>query len=272
MDKRQELMNHAVHFFSIKGFHQTSVQEIAKAAGISKGAFYKHFDSKEGIFVEILKQYHEDLIEDLNGAYSEPGLTSREFFKKKLILEIERTVMNKEFFLMVFKDFPANDNKHMQNLLQELRMAQLVLHKYNLLEVYGKKAEPYIYDLVTAFEGIKKEYYFYLIFENRPMDKELLAEFIVSSLDAIVNHSVKITPVLTAFTSSISPLEEAFNHLEEKIKKASSKREKHLSAFLMLKDEVGKKGSKAFLMDALLAYLKQEESLEDELSTLEKFI
>lgn len=272
MEKRQELMNHAVHFFSIKGFHQTSVQEIAKAAGISKGAFYKHFDSKEGIFVEILKQYHEDLTRDLNSTNFEPGLTNREFFKKKLLLEIERTVMNKEFFLMVFKDFPANDNELMQNLLQELRMAQLVLHKYSLLEVYGNRAEPFIYDLVTIFEGIKKEYYFYLIFENRPIDKELLAEFIVSSLDAIVKYSEKINPVLTDFTSSISPLEEAFNQLEEQIKQTSSKREKHLSAFLMLKEEMGKKDSKPFLIDALLDYLKQEESLATELSTLEKFI
>lgn len=272
MDKRQELMSHAVHFFSIKGFHQTSVQEIAKAAGISKGAFYKHFDSKEGIFVEILKQYHEDLIQDLDGVHHETGLSSRESFKKKLVLEIERTVLNKEFFLMVFKDFPANDNEHMRNLLQELRIAQLVLHKYNLLEVYGAKAEPFIYDLVTAFEGIKKEYYFYLIFENRQVDKELLAEFIVSSLDAIVSHSDMFKPVLTGFTSSISPLEEAFNRLEEKIKKSSSKREKRLSAFFMLKEELSKKDSQAFLIEVLLDYLKQEELLKDELSALEKFI
>src|SRR5690606_27579817 len=193
-------------------------------------------------------------------------------FKKKLLLEIERTVMNKEFFLMVFKDFPANDNELMQNLLQELRIAQLVLHKYSLLEVYGNRAEPFIYDLVTIFEGIKKEYYFYLIFENRPIDKELLAEFIVSSLDAIVNHSEKLNPVLTDFTSSISPLEEAFNQLEGQIKQTSSKREEHLSAFLMLKEEMGKKDSKSFLIDALLDYLRQEESLATELSTLEKFI
>lgn len=272
MDKRQELMNHAVHFFSIKGFHQTSVQEIAQAAGISKGAFYKHFDSKEGIFVEILKRYHEDLKNDLNGSHFSDSISSRESFKKKLVLEIERTILNKEFFLMVFKDFPTNDNEQMQNLLQELRIAQLVLHKNNLLEVYGEKAEPFIYDLVAVFEGIKREYYFYLVFENKQVDNELLAEFIVSSLDAIVNRLNRMKPVLTDFSSSISPLEEAFNRLEEKIKNSSLNKEKLLPAFHLLKEELNKTESQAFLIEALLNYLKQEKQVENELSALEKFI
>ncbi|WKA57685.1 TetR/AcrR family transcriptional regulator [Planococcus shenhongbingii] len=272
MDKRQELMNKAVHFFSLKGFHQTSVQEIAHAAGISKGAFYKHFDSKENLFMDILIRYHEELYADLASPHFSQDSTSKEIFTKKLVLEIERTVTNKEFFLMAFKDFPKDKNEQLEKLFQELRISQLTVHKNNLLEVYGEKVQPFIYDLVTVLEGIKREYFINLIFLNRNADAAKLAGFIVSSLDAIVGQLSQMEPVLTDIPSPLSPFEESFLKVEEKIRMSAPNKEKLLSTLQLLKEEAAKKERQDFLIEALWLYLTQEPKIEKELFQLKKFL
>lgn len=272
MDKRQELMKQATRFFSSKGFHQTSVQEIAHGAGISKGAFYKHFDSKESLFVELLKRYQLDL----NAAMAAPRFTdaadSKQAFIDKLIFEIEKTISDKEFFLMIFKDFPKDDSGQMQALFQELRTSQLDITKNMLLEVYGDAAMPFIADLAALFDGMKREFFIYLIFENERLDVNKLAQFIVASMDAIVRNLEHMEPVLSAIPHAPSPLDETFAALEEKIRNTAVDTEKRLSSLRLLKEEVRKPERQDFLTEALIAYLAQEPKLEPELSRLQKLI
>lgn len=50
-EKRLQLLNDAEKLFCLRGYDKTSVQDIIAAAGLSKGGFYHHFDSKD----EVLK-------------------------------------------------------------------------------------------------------------------------------------------------------------------------------------------------------------------------
>src|SRR5271155_4078840 len=47
--------------FAERGFEATSIDDIALAAGVTKGAVYHHFPSKEAIFVEVLDAVHRDV-------------------------------------------------------------------------------------------------------------------------------------------------------------------------------------------------------------------
>ncbi|MDT7725699.1 MAG: TetR/AcrR family transcriptional regulator, cholesterol catabolism regulator [Actinomycetota bacterium] len=49
----QRLLSHATELFAKKGFDRTSVQEIVEAAGVTKGAMYHYFDSKDDLLYEI---------------------------------------------------------------------------------------------------------------------------------------------------------------------------------------------------------------------------
>jgi AcrR family transcriptional regulator len=54
---RADLLEHGLRLFSGQGLRKTSVEELAAAAGISKGAFYLFFGSKEELFFTLLEQY-----------------------------------------------------------------------------------------------------------------------------------------------------------------------------------------------------------------------
>lgn len=52
----QELMASAIELFGSNGFIQTSVAEITEHAGYAKGSFYRHWNSKDELFLLIVEQ------------------------------------------------------------------------------------------------------------------------------------------------------------------------------------------------------------------------
>ncbi len=54
---RDQLIESAVDVFHARGFNGSSVQDIVEAAGVPKGSFYNHFDSKEALGVEVVHAY-----------------------------------------------------------------------------------------------------------------------------------------------------------------------------------------------------------------------
>src|SRR6187455_1812848 len=59
--RRGELLAIAAAQFAAKGFKNTTVRDIADAAGILSGSLYHHFDSKESMVDEILQTFQADL-------------------------------------------------------------------------------------------------------------------------------------------------------------------------------------------------------------------
>jgi TetR/AcrR family transcriptional regulator, cholesterol catabolism regulator len=53
---RDRLLHAAMDVFAQRGYHGTTVDDIAAASDTSKGAFYHYFPSKQGIFVSLLDQ------------------------------------------------------------------------------------------------------------------------------------------------------------------------------------------------------------------------
>jgi TetR/AcrR family transcriptional regulator, transcriptional repressor for nem operon len=54
---RDQLIASAVEVFHTRGFNGCSVQDIVDAAGVPKGSFYNHFESKEALGVEVVRAY-----------------------------------------------------------------------------------------------------------------------------------------------------------------------------------------------------------------------
>nr|WP_321513684.1 TetR/AcrR family transcriptional regulator [uncultured Pseudodesulfovibrio sp.] len=52
----QELMDSAIELFGSKGFASTSVAEITDHAGYAKGSFYRHWNSKDELFLQIVER------------------------------------------------------------------------------------------------------------------------------------------------------------------------------------------------------------------------
>lgn len=80
---RQEILEAAAQIIREKGFHATSMQDIAKAVDLRKASLYHHVNSKQEILVDLLDLALDQLNAQIKAVYSEQ-LPPDEKFRKAL--------------------------------------------------------------------------------------------------------------------------------------------------------------------------------------------
>src|SRR6056297_3870168 len=69
--KKERIFTVAVEKFSYKGSTSTTMQEIAKEAGVGKGTLYRYFDNKEDLTSSLMKMGFEEITNDIKEAVSQ---------------------------------------------------------------------------------------------------------------------------------------------------------------------------------------------------------
>ena len=88
---RNDLLTAAQHLISAKGYEAASVDEIAREAGYTKGAFYTHFDTKQDLFLAVLNERIEASSQRLETEPPDknPLAPGNEFPEIQLLLSLE---------------------------------------------------------------------------------------------------------------------------------------------------------------------------------------
>ncbi len=73
----KRLLEQGYKLFSAYGLKKTNVEEIAAAAGISKGAFYNFYESKEALFMDVIEQAEIRLRQEVLAVVDLPGPSPR---------------------------------------------------------------------------------------------------------------------------------------------------------------------------------------------------
>jgi AcrR family transcriptional regulator len=71
-DRREAILDAALDEFAGKGFYETSLEGVARRAGISKALIYEHFRSKVELHEALLHRYRHRLLERVIEASSTP--------------------------------------------------------------------------------------------------------------------------------------------------------------------------------------------------------
>lgn len=120
--RRHEIFNAAVHLFIEGGFNETSMREIAEAAGMGKSSLYDYFKTKD----DVLLWFIEDEVMDLTAA-------AREIASRPLpAIERLRRIMRKHLeFLIASKEFYIKLSFEVQRLsIESQKRIQVGRHAY----------------------------------------------------------------------------------------------------------------------------------------------
>lgn len=111
--KIQQIVAVARHLFVAKGYHNVSIPQIVKAAGVSTGTIYNHFSSKEGLAAYI----HGETLTDFQQRFNERLLDQKGTYAKlrcfaELVLEIteEQPEMMEYMLFMKHGEFLNDSN------------------------------------------------------------------------------------------------------------------------------------------------------------------
>lgn len=65
--KKEQIRRAALAVFARRGFHGTTVEDIAQEAGIAKGTIYLYYTSKQEILIAIFRRYIDAMLDFVDG-------------------------------------------------------------------------------------------------------------------------------------------------------------------------------------------------------------
>ncbi|MDU5951260.1 MAG: helix-turn-helix domain-containing protein, partial [Paenibacillus macerans] len=89
MSKKTAIIDAAFQLFQEKGFVLTTIDEIAKASGMTKPSFYKYFPSKEDLLLEVLEIFTEELEEQVQRLYRKVDLSKSDRIIELCLIYLE---------------------------------------------------------------------------------------------------------------------------------------------------------------------------------------
>ena len=134
----ERLLEQGDRQFATYGLKKTNVEELARAAGISKGAFYLFYESKEALFMDVVERAEKHYRQELLAAIELPGATPRvrlyAILKKAYALFTSIPLLHfftSSDFELLFRRVPpekfqqhmASDGKFMDELVTRCREA-----------------------------------------------------------------------------------------------------------------------------------------------------
>ena len=84
IDSPERLLNAAMKLFVKKGYKGSSVAEITKNAGLTRGALYCHFETKEHLAREIIKLFEIKYLDSMIHYVEKEGKSASEKFQKMM--------------------------------------------------------------------------------------------------------------------------------------------------------------------------------------------
>ncbi|MHC1480241.1 TetR/AcrR family transcriptional regulator [Frateuria aurantia] len=138
---RQQILDTAYILFAREGFGGASMETIATEAGFSKGAVYSNFESKEQLFLEVMKRYQNDSLTSVMTVFD--GISSAREIVKRLSVWADTVAVDGAWsFLALEYARHVGDNS-------ELRERQIDLIRGTWIRM-GEKLRPMFRDELPA--------------------------------------------------------------------------------------------------------------------------
>ena len=119
---RERILRHAEALFAEQGYNAVSIRDIAQATGLSHGAIYHHFASKEDLFGQLIEDSVRCLVEALRQAAGPPESgTTRERVHRLCQTFVELGVKRREMFMHIQRDLSHVDYERVQRVMRCVR-------------------------------------------------------------------------------------------------------------------------------------------------------
>lgn len=105
VETRERLLRAAVDLYSAKGFAGASMQDVVRRAGVTKGAFYHHFESKAHLIQAIHNRFVDLQIGDIT-AIVQKGLAPTETLAETITVIFRNMIDHKASVSLFIREYP----------------------------------------------------------------------------------------------------------------------------------------------------------------------
>lgn len=138
-DRKKLILDVSLRLFAEKGYENTSISQITKEAGISKGLFYNYFESKDQLMQDLVSLVFVEMGEGVEKVFGyQSGVHQPEETVHEIIRFLQRSIQEKTEFWVLYSRFAIqlrNNEELKASLLEEEKIYNQAMAK--ILEDLG---------------------------------------------------------------------------------------------------------------------------------------
>lgn len=276
-EKKLKLIENGMKLFAKKGYYHTSIQEIASESGVSKGAFYLHFKSKEDFIATSFEYFHNNLAAELKKVMDQND-DPRKSLAEQLTVLFAYIYKHKDSIVMIIRD-NISIGEDTDKLMNHFKVENFNWLKTNIEAIFGTSAQPFLIDLVIQLGGLLNGYFKWIVLDHVHIEKEEAGAYIVRRLDDLMQGMLqREEKALVTFkqipqeyaqeaTEAILSVEDILSTIREKLSGlsvSSEEIERLQEALEAFEKEWKKKSPQVVVLQGLLAHFKNYPTLQKE--------
>lgn len=147
MDKKDQILEVALKEFSVKGYKETSLNDIAQKLNMTKPALYYHFPNKKSLFISVIELFFKKVEQKTSDYHSDSTLV------KEKIRDILKNFNGLNFFQVLECDDEKEFYNHYYIIFDALKYMPEAMGLYlKCMETLSSKFETIINEGISNGE------------------------------------------------------------------------------------------------------------------------
>ena len=190
-ERRAQIRTAAYRRFRDTGYHDTTVDDVCDAAGISKGTFYWHYASKQEVFIDILDTWTREVMDELYEQF-EAALNSPDYVQT-VTDALKREIQRGRLIVPLWLEFTVQARREPEiskALSSFYRRARTAIHEMLRPLLAPRFGEEEIAAIAAVFFGA----YTGLIVQDLSDPERGDAEEVVRAIVAVIGRNARLGP------------------------------------------------------------------------------
>ncbi len=155
-ERENEIINACMKLYETMSFKEITIKEIGNITSFKRSSIYNYYNTKEEIFLDILKREYEQWTQELYAAADDEKELTKNDFAKFLAHSLEKRETMLSLLSLNLRDM--EDNSHMEKLIEFKKVyreticsVRKCLDKFNMPE---QEKDDFIYSFFPFMYGI----------------------------------------------------------------------------------------------------------------------
>jgi AcrR family transcriptional regulator len=169
--RREQILDVSVQVFAHRGFHSTSMNDVADAAGVTKPVLYQHFDSKQDLYLALLDEAGARLRNAVRKAVAD-ATSGKEQTELGFKAYFRWVAEDHDAFLLLFGSRASRDEESTVAIRRITAEAAQAIAPFIAADIEGEHQEMLAHGLVGLAEGVSR----HLVEKGVTFDPEVLGQ------------------------------------------------------------------------------------------------
>lgn len=188
--RQQQIKRAALEIIASKGLAQLSTRNLAKRVGISEGAIFRHFKSKQDIILAIIQDIRTDMVERMSLVARQDAPADKRLFEM-MCIQVKYILNNEGINILLFSEAAHYNDSVLKREMHDILASQKKIFKDVIKSgisqgLWSDKIN--VDDVVMLYMGIPINLNIELVLDRKGLKTESFCKRMFSLFSGILNN------------------------------------------------------------------------------------